>query len=163
MSVSDVQRDRTKRIIFEEYLMTGFNYRMTDIQAAIGLEQLNKLPAMISERRRLASLYAERIKDIAWLQHPLEPAGCHSNWQSYPVKILRNAPLNRNQIMRRLMNLGISTRRGIMNAHQEPAYRSGHGSLPQSEGARDQVILLPFYNRMKKEDFYDIIEALENI
>jgi dTDP-4-amino-4,6-dideoxygalactose transaminase len=163
MSISDVQRDRAKRITFEEYPVTGFNYRLTDIQAGIGLEQLKKLPSMISERRRLAALYAEGLKEIPWLRIPHEPAECRSNWQSYPIKILKGAPLGRTQIMERMLALGISTRRGIMNAHQEPAYRSRREPLPRSEEARDQVILLPFYNRLKKADLFKIVEFLRHL
>jgi perosamine synthetase len=85
MSVPDTVRHGSAQVIFEDYLTVGFNYRMTDIQAAIGRRQLERLPALVSRRRLLASRYAELLGNVEELQLPLEPAWARSNWQSYCV------------------------------------------------------------------------------
>lgn len=162
MSVPDTVRHSANKVIFEEYVTTAFNYRMTDIQAAIGIEQLKKLPMIVNERRRLAALYHEKLKDISWLEPPLEPNGCRTNWQSYPVKVHDHAPVSRDHLMQHLLNAGISTRRGIMNTHQEPAYQS-ICSLPQSEMARDSVILLPLFYGMKDGEVEEVVKGISNV
>ncbi len=146
MSISDEVRHSAKRVIFEEYIATGYNYRMTDIQAAVGIEQLKKFPDMLKERRRIAALYCENLEDMPWLELPFEPAYCKTNWQSYPVRVLENSPLSRNELMQYLLDARISTRRGIMNAHQEPAYIDADWFLPKSESCRNNVILLPMFS-----------------
>jgi len=157
MSISDVARHSAKKVIFEEYVTTGFNYRMTDIQAAVGTEQLKKLPVMIRERRKIADFYYNKLKDISWLESPLEPAYNKTNWQSYPVKVLENAPLNRDEFMQYLLDAGISTRRGIMNAHQEPAYKNVDWNLPISEACYDNVVLLPMFPGIEIENLKHIL------
>ncbi|MCK4791971.1 MAG: DegT/DnrJ/EryC1/StrS family aminotransferase [Desulfobacteraceae bacterium] len=152
MSVSDVARHSAKKIIFEKYVFTGYNYRLTDIQAAVGIEQLKKLLDMLRERRRIAAFYRENLEDIPWLTLPLEPVLGKTNWQSYPVRVLENAPLSRNELMKYLLDKGISTRRGIINAHQEPAYIDADWCLPKSELCRDNVILLPLFSDIKIEN-----------
>jgi dTDP-4-amino-4,6-dideoxygalactose transaminase len=164
MSISDVKRHQAKKVFFEKYLMTGFNYRMTDIQAAIGIAQLKKLPVIVSERRELASLYSRLIrKRIPWLRPPHERDHIKSNWQSYPVSIVAPKYKRQVRIMQMLLDHGIASKPGIMNAHQEPAYDKGQYVLPQSEAARDQVLLLPLYNGLKKSDLEKIIGVLEKI
>lgn len=162
MSISDIARRSVKKIIFEEYTTTGFNYRMTDIQAAVGLKQLKKLPRMIKERSKISELYSKRLKSIPWLLSPFEPSFCKANWQSYAVRILENSPLSRDKIMQYLLDETISTRRGIMNAHQEPPYRN-HFSLRNSELARDSVILLPFFNGMNEQEIEKVTQKLKKI
>lgn len=148
MSVSDRKRHAAKKVIFEEYLVTGFNYRMTDIQAAIGIEQLKKLPGMIRTRRKLIDIYRDKLKCIDWLLLPEEPDYCRSNWQSFQVMVGNNSPLGRNKLMQYLLDRGISTRRGVMNAHQEPPYISNNRDLPNSEKVRDNSLILPVFSAM---------------
>lgn len=162
MSVSDTARHASKKVVIEEYLDVGYNYRMSDVQAAIGVEQLKKLPRIIKDRRASADIYKERLKDIKWLKVPREPSYCRTNWQSYPVAISDNAPVSRDGLMQRLLDAGISTRRGIMNAHQEKPYRSMGYSLKASEQARDSVILLPMFCGLRKKDIEKIAGVMEN-
>jgi perosamine synthetase len=162
MSVSDTVRHSAEKVVFEDYVTTGYNYRMTDLQAAIGVEQLKKLPAFLDERRQIAALYHEQLKGSGWLELPVEPAGRRSNWQSYPVKVRKDSPFNRDDIMQQLLDRGISTRRGIMNAHQEPPY-SSHAQLKQSEHARDAVILLPVFNGMKNRDVEEVVKGVMSL
>jgi len=162
MSVSDMARHGAKKVIFEHYIITGYNYRMTDIQAAIGIEQIKRLPQIIRQRRRLASAYRERLSQIPWLELPLEPGYCRSNWQSYAVRIRKDAPVSRNRLMQYLLDSGISTRRGIMNAHQERPFSCGV-SLRNSELSRDSVILLPIFSGLAKRETERICKILKSV
>jgi len=161
MSVSDVARHAAKQVIFEEYLEVGFNYRMTDIQAAVGRVQFRRLPEFLRRRRRLADRYSEALVDIPGLEPPYIPGYARPNYQAFPVRVTRDYPLSRDELMQLLLNLGISTRRGIMNAHQEAPYIAHQCSLPESEAARDGVILLPLYSQMTDEEQDSVIEALK--
>ncbi|MGE0268455.1 MAG: DegT/DnrJ/EryC1/StrS family aminotransferase [Candidatus Omnitrophota bacterium] len=161
MDVSDVQRHESKTIQFEQYTTTAFNYRMTDIQAAIGLEQLKKLPKIIEQRRKMVEIYKSKLNDIGCFKMAEEPAYCKTNWQSFPVRILESSPRSRDEIMQYLMDHDIATRRGIMNIHQEQPYLNAMWQLPDSEAARDQVIILPVYHTLSEKGMELIIEQLK--
>ena len=161
MSVSDIVRHSARKINFEEYVTTGFNYRMTDIQAAVGIEQLKRLSSIIKERRTIAEIYSNKLEKISWLRTPSESEYCRSNWQSYPVRILDNSPLSRDELMQYLLDSGISTRRGIMNVHQEKPYVSQF-SLEDSELSRDSIILLPLFNGISEEQVGYVTKAIKN-
>ena len=104
MSVPDTVRHSSKKVIFEEYVTTGFNYRMTDVQAAIGIEQLKRLPGFLKDRRKIAALYFNKLKEVPWLEPPKIPPYCRGNWQSYPVRVLDNAPVSRDGLMQILLD-----------------------------------------------------------
>lgn len=159
MSIPDTVRHSAEKVVFEDYVTTGFNYRMTDIQAAIGIEQLKKLPRFLEERRCIATSYQKKLKKLDWLELPQEPPYCKSNWQSFPVKVRKDSPLSRDELMQNLLDHGISTRRGIMNAHQEPPYGSGV-SRQHSEHARDSAILLPVFNGMNESEVEDVVKGV---
>ncbi|GAB4390621.1 MAG: DegT/DnrJ/EryC1/StrS family aminotransferase [Thermodesulfovibrionales bacterium] len=161
MSVPDTVRHGARQVIFEEYATTGYNYRMTDFQAAIGIEQLKRLPGFLEERRRLAALYFHGLKDVPWIELPHEPANRRTNWQSFPVRVLGHSPVSRDGLMQRLLDAGISTCRGIMNAHQEPAYAS-ELRLEHSERARDSVVLLPLYNGMTEAEVQAVVGRIKD-
>lgn len=162
MSVPDTVRHSSRKVIFEEYITTGFNYRMTDVQAAIGIEQMKRLPGFLEERRKLAALYRCELNKLSWLEPPHEPDDCRGNWQSYPVRIRDHAPVSRDELMQRLLDAEISTRRGIMNAHQEPPYVSPF-SVPHSERARDAVILLPLYSGMTETEVETVVKRIKDV
>jgi dTDP-4-amino-4,6-dideoxygalactose transaminase len=161
MSVSDAVRHAATKIIQEEYPVLGYNYRMTDIQAAIGREQLKRLPAIVSRRRELAARYQERLANVAGVRVPHEPEWARANWQSYVVGV---EPGRQQQIMQRLLDAGISTRRGAMNAHREAAYSEGTwraaGSLLQSEEAQDTGVVLPLFHQLAEADQDRVIDEL---
>jgi dTDP-4-amino-4,6-dideoxygalactose transaminase len=163
MSVSDTVRHGANEVIFEDYVTTAFNYRMTDIQAAIGIEQLKKLDGMVNERRGLAALYGELLTDIPHLKIPEAHEAMNPNWQSYPIRLLDRAPHSQVEVMQFLLDKGISTRRGIMNAHQELAYQAAKWSLPKSETCRDRTILLPIYSGIGRKNLENIVDALREI
>lgn len=160
MSVPDTVRHDSSKVIFEEYVTTAFNYRMTDIQAAVGIEQLKKLDDFVYERRRLASRYEELLSDLPYLRVTKVDDALKPNWQSYPVKLLDRAPLNQVELMQYLLDQGIATRRGIMNAHQEAPYKAANWSLPNSELCRDRTILIPLFPGMKMQDLENISDVL---
>jgi perosamine synthetase len=161
MSVPDTTRHAAKTVIFEEYPEVGFNYRMTDIQAAVGSVQLRRLPGILARRIELAERYTRELATIPGLVPPHVPNFARPNYQSYPVRVTAEYPLTRDALMNRLLAAKVSTRRGIMNAHQEAAY-SGDGPyyLPESEAARDGTVLLPLYHSMSDADQDYVIECL---
>jgi dTDP-4-amino-4,6-dideoxygalactose transaminase len=162
MTVPDTVRHASSHVVFEEYSVPAYNYRMTDIQAAIGREQLKRLPAIVERRRTLAAAYAEYLRGIPGVAPASEPAWARTNWQSYTVRV--QPPLDQRRIMQRLLDEGISTRRGVMNAHREPAYPPGSwratGPLTRGEQAQDTVIVLPLYHQMTDEDQQRVVAAL---
>jgi dTDP-4-amino-4,6-dideoxygalactose transaminase len=165
MSVSDAARHSAGQVVFEEYEITGFNYRMSDIQAAVGLAQLAKLQGILQQRRRLAERYAELLADVPGLRLPEAPLWARPNWQSYQVSV--ENPDWQRPLMQRLADKGISTRRGVMCAHREAPYRAAWpagslpaGSLPASEAAQDTGVILPLFPQMTQDEITQVAQAL---
>lgn len=165
MSVNDRVRHESSKIIFEDHVELGYNYRLTDIQAAVGIKQLEILDWIISERRIIANQYHEAFKDINCIRLPLENEGYFSNYQSYSIYLLDNCRIARNELMQKMLDSGISTRRGIMTSHRETAYKKEYDglSLPISEKACDQSIILPLFIPMKPEDIQKVIDTFRSI
>lgn len=161
MSVPDTVRHASPQVVAEAYTVLGFNYRMTDIQAAIGREQLKRLPAMVARRRHLAARYAERLAALPGVATQREPDGVRTNWQSYAVRMIDADPRT---VMQHMLDAGVSTRRAVMNAHREPAYATGWrttaSGLVQSEQAQDEGIILPLYHQMTDADQDLVVGAL---
>ncbi len=162
MNVSDLVRHESKSVMAEQYPIVGYNYRMTDIQAAIGIEQLKRLDTIVWTRRRLAEYYIKNLQDVPWLRMVQEPVYGRSNWQSFPVRLLENAPRTRDQMMQYLLDEGVTTRAGIMNAHEEAPYAAQKRPLTNSELARRQVVLLPLYVGMSEDEIKKIIGLIRN-
>lgn len=162
MSVNPLMRHQAGRLIFEDHLELAYNYRMTDIQAAVGIKQLEKLDMIIEERRKLAYQYHEAFASLSCVRIPREKQGYFSNYQSYSLYIRPEAPISRNELMEKLLERGISTRRGVMTTHRETAYRQEYRdiNLPVSEDLSDRSIILPLYVPMKKEDITYIIDQV---
>jgi perosamine synthetase len=165
MSVPDAVRHSSTKVVFEEYPVAGYNYRMTDIQAAIGREQLKRLPAIIARRRELAARYQARLRSIDGVVVPREPQWGRSNWQSYAVRI--GAWVDQRTFMQRMLDAGIATRRGVMNAHRERAYPAGTwrspGGLSQSEEAQDTTVILPLFHQLTEEDQDRVIDTIARV
>lgn len=164
MSVNDQVRHKANQIIFEDHVVLGYNYRLTDIQAAVGVKQLEKLDSIILERRKIANFYIENLKDISCIRLPSEKKDYFTNWQSFSIFIKEEAPISRNELMQKLFDLGISSRRGIVNTHKETAYRNLYSttSLPKSEELADRSIIIPLYVPMIQEDLNSIVKALRS-
>jgi perosamine synthetase len=162
MSVPDTVRHGATTVIFESYPVVGFNYRMTDLQAAIGRKQLERLPDIIERRRRLAVRYRDRLSDTPFAP-PHEPEWARSNWQSYCVRLPDRA--GQREVMQRLLDRGIATRRGIMCAHREAAYAdlATPHSLTESEQAQDRCMLLPLYTQMTDAEQDQVVAALRDV
>jgi dTDP-4-amino-4,6-dideoxygalactose transaminase len=167
MSVPDTVRHGSRQVIYEGYPELGYNYRMTDLQAAMGRVQLTRLPELVARRRHLAELYRQELRDIPWLETPVEPSWARSNWQSYCVKL---PPwLDQRDTMQVLLDRGISTRRGIMNIHREGAYadmashRVAKGQLPRSVAAQEGAIILPLFAQMADEEVLFVAEVLRDM
>jgi dTDP-4-amino-4,6-dideoxygalactose transaminase len=161
MSVPDTVRHSSPQVIFEDYLEVGFNYRMTDVQAAVGRKQLERLPELVARRRAHASRYAELLGNIEGLSLPAEPEWARSNWQSYCVRLPNH--VDQKEVMQNLLDQGIATRRGIMCSHREAPYLDGkqRHDLRQSELAQDHSILLPIYAQMSEDDLVCVADTLK--
>lgn len=178
MSVPDTVRHGAKQVIFESYPMLGYNYRMTDIQAAVGREQLKRLPEIVARRRYLADRYHQHLAEIPGLKLPVEPSWARSNWQSYCVRLPEQQ--DQRAVMQAMLDAGISTRRGIMCAHREPAYQQEAWScgkaqgtcecpssdcdrLRESEQAQEHAILLPLFHQMTEVEQDEVIQTLKTL
>jgi dTDP-4-amino-4,6-dideoxygalactose transaminase len=138
---------------------------MTDVQAAIGREQLNRLPDVVNRRRQLAGVYRTLLSSLPGLVLPNEPEWARSNWQSYCVRLPQG--LDQKSVMQALLDKRIATRRGIMCAHREAAYHDQAwrraGSLKESERAQDECILLPLYHQLRSEEQESIASQLRTV
>jgi perosamine synthetase len=167
MSIPDSVRHGSSEVILESYDELGYNYRMTDIQAAVGREQLTRLPEIIERRRYLASRYHESLADVHAIKLPQEPEWARSNWQSYCVRL--DDRIDQRRVMQFMLDAGIATRRAVMCAHREPAYAKepwscGEGPgkcgcepgtcnrLRESELAQDHAVVLPLFHQMTEGD-----------
>jgi len=161
MSVSDRVRHGADEVVFEEHSVLGFNYRMTDIQAAVGRVQLERLPEIVMTRRRLADRYRELLADVEGLGLPFEPAWARSNWQSFWVELPSHC--DQRTIMQALLDRGIASRRGIMCSHREAPYRRADSYwLPHSERAQDRRIILPLFPQMTDDEQVYVSQALRD-
>ncbi len=176
MGVPDTVRHGATEVVFESYGELGFNYRLTDLQAAVGRVQLARLPAIIERRRALADRYRALLqRRVPTVRPPHEPIWARSNWQSYAVRLADGCDQRR--VMQALLDDGISSRRGVMCAHREPAYSEepwscGEGPGPcgcpsascrrlaESERAQDQTILLPLFPGMTTDQQDRVVDAL---
>ena len=165
MSINDRVRHEAIKIMFEDHVEVGYNYRMTDIQAAIGIKQLEKLDWLVAERRRIASIYNNAFKQFDFIQLPIEREGYFSNYQSYAVYLKKTCPVDRNTVMQKLLENGIASRRGVMNTHRETAYKNSSVNvcLPVSEDLQDSSILLPLYVPMTEKDIQYVIDSFLEI
>ena len=160
MSVPANVRHESSEVIFETYPIVGYNYRMTDIQAAVGREQLKRLPGIIQQRRRLGTRYLDLLCDLEGLVLPHEPQWARTNWQSFSAKL--PAWSDQREVMQRVLDDGIGTRRGIMCSHREPAYSAlpERHSLQHSETAQDRCVLLPLFAQMTEAEQLEVAGSL---
>ena len=162
MSVSAADRHASVLAPPESYLEVGYNFRMTDLQAAVGLVQLQRLPEIVARRRQLATTYAKYIQEIPELRAVADPPWGTCNFQSYWVEVAPTSPLSRDGLLTRLAEAEISARRGIMSAHRQPPYASlvSPGGLPASERLTDNTLILPLFHQMGESDQERVVEVL---
>jgi len=163
MSVSAADRHASTDVIFEEYLETGFNYRMSDLQAAVGLVQLARLDAILARRRDLARRYQEHLADIPGLRVVADPPFGRTNFQSFWITLPDGFARTRDDLLRRMLAHGISARRGFMAAHREPAYaNTRHGDLSVTERVTRQSLILPLFHQLTTSEQDRVIAAVRH-
>ncbi len=167
-SISEEQRHAGPRpYLLPDFNLLGFNYRMTDLQGAVGRVQLRKLDTFIEERQRRAEQYHERLGGIEWLRMPLTGDGQHA-WQAFVTYVdPATAPMSRNVLMEHLQARGISTRPGTHAVHMLGYYRDRFGFSPDDfPGAREcdrNSMAIPLHNRMNDDDYDHVITTLQAI
>jgi dTDP-4-amino-4,6-dideoxygalactose transaminase len=161
MAVSAHDRHASGSVVVEAYEELGFNYRMTDMQAAVGLVQLGRLDAMVAERRLLAQSYRDALEDVPGLILPADPPYGTTNYQSYIVRLDDELPVERDAVMQALLDQGIASRKGIMAAHLEPACASlGDPKLPVTERLTARSLILPLFHGMGTRQVERVAQAL---
>lgn len=162
MSVSAADRHRSILPPPEEYVEVGFNFRMTDLQAAVGLVQLGKLPTIVRRRRDLATRYRAGLRGVAGLRTVADPDYGTGNVQSFWVEVGQDYPTDREGLLAALAEAGISARRGIMAAHRQPPYRdlAPEGSLPVTDHLTDNTLILPLYHTLSTADQDRVLDVL---
>jgi dTDP-4-amino-4,6-dideoxygalactose transaminase len=162
MSVSAADRHAAGGAVVEEYLETGFNYRMTDVQAALGLVQLRRLDVIVARRRELAASYHAMLAAALPDALPVrDPSYGTTNYQSFWVLLPDDCPVERNDVLAELAAAGISARRGIMAAHLEPAYAGHpHAPLPVTERLTRRSLILPLHHELTASDAERVVETL---
>jgi dTDP-4-amino-4,6-dideoxygalactose transaminase len=164
-NVSDYARHSAAQVMIEEYSVLGYNYRLTDIQGAVGVEQMKKLDWILQRRLEIGQRYNQAFADLDFIETPYEPPYAKHTYQSYCLRIAYNAPKTRDEIMREMQERGIATRRGVMAAHLEPFYINTFGrvSLPVTEAATHSTLLLPIYAQMSEQEQETVITSLRQI
>lgn len=164
-SVSDHARHAARGVVAEEYRELGYNYRLTDVQAAIGIEQLAKLDRLLAARRRLAARYDRAFEAIASIEVPARPPYTLHTYQTYGIRMVGASAAIRDQTLRGLVERGISCRRGIAPVHLEPLYlgRYGRQSLPVTEQLSESTILLPMFSSLPDGDQARVIDAVSEL
>jgi perosamine synthetase len=163
MDISAAQRHASRQPVIEHYIELGFNYRMTDVQAAIGLVQLGKLDRLVARRRSLAQRYQALLADIPGLRTVADPEYGMTNYQSFWVLLPDGFPISRDELLLRLAEAGVSARRGIMAAHLEPAY-AGHSIpvLPVTERLTASSIILPLFHELTGEEQNAVVSVIRS-
>ncbi len=165
MSVSDIDRHRANRVLIEQYPEIGYNFRLSDLQAAVGLAQLQKLDGFLERRRTVAARYATALEEFESVDAPFVPDYAEPNYQSYIVR-LRDADRSlRNCVLDAMHARGVATRRGLMAIHREPCYQGARvsGSLRHSDQADAQTMILPIYTELSEEDQAYVIQQLREV
>jgi perosamine synthetase len=161
MSLSDYARHRGPPTCFESYPEIGYNHRITDIQAAIGLAQLDRLDDLLERRRATAARYSAYLAGHPLLIAPHVPPGLLPNWQSYQVRLRPHSGWSRNEVMDRLFELGVPTRRGVMASHLEPPYGPAAAHLPCTESTAASTFQLPIHPQLAPEQQDRVFTALD--
>lgn len=155
-AVSALERHESKSFALPSYDRVGFNYRMTDVQAAIGVAQLGRLESLVCNRRRLARRYTEGLTGLRGIRLPSEPSGRVHAYQSYVIVVTDEARVSRDALAAELAEQGIATRQGTHAVHLLGAYASKYGlradSFPNALRADRQSLALPLYPQMTEDE-----------
>jgi len=168
-SVSEEQRHHgAKPYMLPDFNLMGYNYRMTDLQGAVGVVQIKKLDKFIDERQKWAEFYTSELKEVEWLRMPSQEAGFKHGWQSFVTFVDESkAPASRNEIMELLQQQGISTRPGTHAVHMLNFYKQKYGLLaedyPGAMAANNYSMAIPLHNRMSEEDFKYVVAVIKSL
>ena len=166
MSQSAASRHETLLTPAEHYSEIGFNFRMTDLQAAVGLVQLDRLPQIVADRRRLAARYTEALAEVPGVTTVADPAWGTTSFQSYWIELGPDFPIARECLLVRLAEAGISARRGIMASHRQPAYEhrdTGSASLTVTDWLTDTTLILPLHHQLTDADQDRVIAVIREV
>ncbi len=164
-SLSDAARHGAMGKAFESYVDLGYNYRLSDLQAAVGLAQVKRLDGILARRRALAARYAERLAGLPWIEPPFEPPHARHPYQTYAALLRPGAPIDRDSLIRHLADCGVSSRRGIPPIHREPymeARLKAPVTLPVTEDISRRTLILPLYPQMTEAEQEQVVEALRS-
>lgn len=167
-SISEEERHNgSKPYILPDFNLLGFNYRMTDLQASVGIVQLNKLTKFIEERNQWAKYYTKQFEEIDWIITPSYNENYNHGWQSYVLYIDESkSPLTRNQLMEKLQELGVSTRPGTHAPHMLQFYAEKYNLKPEDfPGAKDcnnYSMSIPLFNKMTEADYEYVVNAIKS-
>lgn len=160
---SAIERHSSLGPVWEGYPEVGYNYRMTDLQAAIGLVQLTRLGEVVRRRRALADDYRAVLASLPGLRYAVDPEHGTSNFQSFWVEVLPDFPLGREELLEWLAADGISAARGVMATHRQTAY-AGHSGLvrplPLTDRLADNALVLPIFHTMTEAEHRRVTESL---
>jgi len=164
-SIGAHERHVASRVTVETYDQPGFNFRLTDLQAAVGRAQLERLAGSVARRRELAARYAVLLGGLAGVTLPVEPEWARSNWQAYAVRL--DDAIDRDEVVQRMRERGVATKPGVMCIHRESAYppeawRAG-SDLTQGERAQDHGLQLPLHPGLTDDEQDRVVEALTEV
>lgn len=164
-SVSDLVRHKARGIIYASYPEVGYNYRMTDIQASLGIEQMKKLPRILERRREIARFYDEKLAEMDEAESPYVPDYAIHSYQSYLIRLRSGCKIDRDDLLHRMSERGISCRHGIAPLHLEPYYRELYGDmhLPVTEEVSRTTMFLPIYPAMTEAELQYIMDTLKDL
>jgi UDP-4-amino-4,6-dideoxy-N-acetyl-beta-L-altrosamine transaminase len=152
---------------YYEMQFLGFNYRMTDIQAALGLSQLQKLDSFISKRKQYAAIYQEELKELPEIILPKQLNDVDSSWHLYIIRLnLMLLKADRKEIFQALQKENIGVNVHYIPVHTQPFYKQlGYksGICPESERLYEEIITLPLFSGMTEEDALDVIQAVKKV
>lgn len=162
-SISDLARHQAKNLIAEEYTLLGYNYRLTDIQAAVGLTQMDRLPAILARHAEIAHRYSAALAGVEEVEVPFVPDYANPNFQSYLIRLTAHCRPSRDDVVQAMVAKGVSCRRGIAPIHLEPVYRPivGNLRLPATEQAAESTMYLPIFAEMTDQQVTFVVDALK--
>jgi len=165
MSTSDLERHRADRVIRERYAEVGYNLRLSDLHAAVGIAQLEKLDGFVAARRALGARYDAQLAALPQVAVRGCPPYAQPNYQSYVLRLPGIDGETRDRVLDALHARGVATRRGLMAVHREEAYREAHrgGSLAVSEQLDDQTLLLPMYSDLSRDDQDFVLDRFREV
>lgn len=165
-SVSDLAKHKSGTVaalLAEEFHEVGYNYRMTNLQGALGTAQMKRLEHILRQRRFRAAAYSEAFLPMTHILPPVIPDTTLPNWQSYAIRVSDGCPVSRNQLAQFLLDNDIACRPAYMACHKQPAYSNYPApDLYHTEKALDDLLLLPLYPDMTEDEQAFVIQSIQH-